>query len=154
MRTWTSSCLAATLLLALLLGITPAASGAGPRPSTLETGDPVALAQGLIYRGAYATAIQVLEEAVAEDPQSADAYSLLGFANRKLGRYDEALVHYERALALDPQHLGALEYLGELYVETGERAAAEELLTRLDEACPAGCEERDDLAAAIAGSGG
>lgn len=143
-----------TLSFAVSVAMTPAALGAGPRPSAVNENDVVAQAQRLIDRGAYATAIPLLEGALAEDPQSADAYSLLGFASRKLGRYDEALAHYQQALTIDPQHLGALEYLGELYVETGQLSNAEAMLARLAEACPQGCEEHEDLAAAIAGHGG
>ncbi len=88
--------------------------------------------------------------AVRDQPKNADAHNLLGFSHRKLDKPETAKKHYDRALAIDPAHKGALEYLGELYLETGDLQAAEALLARLVAACPDGCEERDDLAEEIA----
>ncbi len=53
-------------------------------------------------------------------------------------------------MKLDPKHKGALEYLGELNLQTGDLKGAEALLTRLAAACPGGCEEREDLTKQIA----
>jgi cytochrome c-type biogenesis protein CcmH/NrfG len=47
----------------------------------------------------------------------------------------------------------AREYLGELYVETGETAKAREHLGLLQKLCPQGCEELEDLEKAIAQGG-
>lgn len=108
-------------------------------------------ARGLIDAGDYEAAIPVLEGLAAAEPADADAANLLGFANRKLGRLDEAGVWYTRALAADPGHLGALEYQGELFIMLGDTDAAGANLDRLTELC-GDCEEREDLAAAIAGA--
>src|SRR5258708_8613384 len=82
--------------------------------------------------------------------QHADVYNLMGFSLRKTGDYKQAYTFYRKALDFDPVHKGALEYLGELYVETGEMAKARENLAALEKLCPASCEERDDLEKAIA----
>ena len=108
-------------------------------------------ARGLIDAGDFASAVPVLEGLAASDPANADAANLLGYAHRKLGQLDEAGVWYTRALAADPGHLGALEYQGELFLMLGDPVAAKANLDRLTEICGA-CEEREDLAAAIAGS--
>jgi Flp pilus assembly protein TadD len=73
------------------------------------------------------------------------AYNLLGFSYRKTKEFDLAERNYLRALRLNPEHKGALEYMGELYLETGRRTEAEELLALLQKLCPDGCEELDDL---------
>ena len=57
---------------------------------------------------------------VADTHQHADVYSLMGFSLRKTGDYATALTFYKKALDFDANHKGAREYLGELYVETGE----------------------------------
>ena len=82
--------------------------------------------------------------------QHADVFNLLGFSLRKTGDYQRALTYYKKALDFDPQHLGALEYLGELYVETKQIDKAKEQLAKLVALCPKGCEEREDLEKAIA----
>ena len=84
----------------------------------------------------------------------ADVYNLLGFSLRKTRDYDNALYNYQKALELDPKHKGAHEYLGELYVETGQMDKAKAMLASLQKLCPSGCEEREDLEKAIAASPG
>jgi Flp pilus assembly protein TadD len=99
--------------------------------------------------GEHAAALAKLEAAALSSPDNADLENECGFALRKLGRFDEALAHYDRALRLDPDHRGAHEYLGELHLQRGDVALARALLSGLDRLCPAGCEERDELDAAI-----
>jgi tetratricopeptide (TPR) repeat protein len=81
--------------------------------------------------------------------QTADVYSLMGFALRKTGDRPQAMTYYRKALEMDPSHKGALEYQGELFVEIGQIDKARENLARLNRLCMFGCEERDDLREAI-----
>jgi tetratricopeptide (TPR) repeat protein len=82
--------------------------------------------------------------------QHADVYNLMGFSLRKSGDPKQAYTFYRKALDFDPQHKGALEYLGELYVETGQVDKARENVAQLKKLCPSGCEELADLEKAIA----
>ncbi|MGA7608844.1 MAG: tetratricopeptide repeat protein [Xanthobacteraceae bacterium] len=82
--------------------------------------------------------------------QHADVYNLMGFSLRKTGDYKQAYTFYRKALDFNPENKGALEYLGELYVETGEVEKAKENVALLQKICPAGCEELEDLREAIA----
>ena len=86
---------------------------------------------------------------IAGDSQNADAWNFLGFSHRNLKSYDQALDAYQKALAIDPEHRGANEYLGELDLRTGDLAKAKERLEKQDDACIFGCEEFDDLKQAI-----
>jgi tetratricopeptide (TPR) repeat protein len=97
------------------------------------------------YRGALAEMTPMLET-----HQHADLYNLMGFSLRKIGDYKQALTFYNKALDFDAVHKGAHEYLGELYVETGQIEKAKEQLAVLGKICPAGCEELTDLQQAIA----
>src|SRR5271166_6079543 len=85
--------------------------------------------------------------------QHADVYNLMGFSLRKTGDYQQAYTFYRKALDFDPNHKGALEYLGELYVETGQVDKAKENIVRLQQLCPSGCEELADLEKAVSASG-
>ena len=96
----------------------------------------------------YAAALTELRD-LAEDVQQADVYNLLGFALRKTGDFKTSLTYYTKALELQPDHKAAREYLGELYVETGNMEKAKEQLAALAKLCPGGCEEREDLQKAI-----
>jgi Flp pilus assembly protein TadD len=82
--------------------------------------------------------------------QHADVYNLMGFSLRKTGDTKQAYTFYRKALDFDPEHKGALEYLGELYVEIGQVDKARENVVLLKKLCPSGCEELADLEQAIA----
>ena len=84
-----------------------------------------------------------------ETYQHADVYNLMGFSLRKTGDQKQAFTFYRKALDFDPQHKGALEYLGELYVETGQIEKAKANAEQLKKLCPSGCEELADLQEAI-----
>jgi Flp pilus assembly protein TadD len=118
--------------------------------STAAVDADYAAAARLVGEERFAEALQLLVRVVARDPANADAHNLLGFSQRKLGLVSEALVSYGRALDLNPDHIGAHEYLGELHAERGDIGRAEEHLARLAQLCPLGCEAHDDLMRAIA----
>lgn len=98
----------------------------------------------------YRSAISFLIKAADETPDNADVYNLLGFSYRKLGELDKSLTFYNRALSIDPKHRGANEYIGELFLQTGDLSQAEKHLKVLDKACFFGCEEYDELKEEIA----
>ena len=78
-------------------------------------------------------------------PDNADALNLMGFTERKLGDPTDSLTYYNKALAQNPNHLGANEYLGELYLEMKDVKKAEERLAVLQQACGGTCEEYQEL---------
>jgi Tfp pilus assembly protein PilF len=103
----------------------------------------------LIEDGDYGTANAKLEKALAEDPGDADLLNLLAFSHRKSMHFDLALKYYQMALKIDPEHRGANEYLGELYLQMDRLDLALERLEVLDKDCFFGCEEFDELEDAI-----
>jgi Flp pilus assembly protein TadD len=102
-----------------------------------------------IERKDWAGAIAALDKYAARNPNDADTQNLLGYAYRKQGKMDEAFKHYDRALKLDPKHLGAHEYVGEAYLMVGKPEKAREHLAALQKLCNK-CEELEDLEKAIA----
>jgi len=95
-------------------------------------------------------AYELLAAEVLRDADNADIHNLLGYAARKLGNLAESEAHYFKALSLDPKHKGALEYMGELYLTLNRPDEALKLLERLEKICWLGCDEEDELRAAIA----
>lgn len=144
-------------ILVLAIGLAPALalgmggdSGGGNAPETkvenpLYDAD-VKAVRAKDFRGA----IPLLEKVVAADAKNADAFNYLGFSHRKLGEFDKALGHYQTALNLKPDHRGAHQYIGELYLELNDLKRDEEHLARLDRLCLFGCEEYTDLKSAVA----
>ena len=99
--------------------------------------------------GNFEAAVGYFSQVVNTDPTSTDAYNLLGFSYRKLGNVDLAFENYNAALEIDANHLGANEYIGELYLEIDDLAKAEKHLEVLDAACFYGCDAYSDLKSAI-----
>jgi tetratricopeptide (TPR) repeat protein len=85
-----------------------------------------------------------------EDP---DVANLIGYASRKLGRYEDAKIWYERALAVDPNHTLTWSYLGMWYAEQGNVLKAKEELAKVESICGnTDCREYKLLQAAIDGT--
>ena len=102
-----------------------------------------------VSNGTYQLAIKYLLKAAKTSPDNPDVYNLLGFSHRKLDKVEESFMYYNRALKLNPRHLGANEYIGELYLRTNNLKKAEEHLKLLDDICFFGCDEYDDLKESI-----
>ena len=106
-------------------------------------------ARALVEAKKFDQALPALRQLDQQSPNNPDVLNLIGFSLRKTGKMDEALGYYQRALALNPKHLGANEYLGELYLETNQPEKAKERLEVLRQACGS-CEEFQDLQKQIA----
>ena len=143
-----------TIILGLLVGfplLALAAGGGGDSSdsSSFSEPDTYSKAKSLVEDGEFEAAIPVLFDAIREDDQNADAYNLLGFTHRKTGRIEVALKYYRKALALNPRHRGAHEYLGEAFLELGDLDSAKKHLAFLDKDCTFGCREYAMLKKAI-----
>jgi Flp pilus assembly protein TadD len=99
----------------------------------------------------FKSAVGSLTKAVQENPNDADAHTMLGYSYRKLGTFDKSMEHYQKALKIDSNHRSTHEYLGELYLDMNQPANAEIQLQALKKACPffGKCAEYDDLKEAI-----
>jgi tetratricopeptide (TPR) repeat protein len=102
-------------------------------------------AVSLINEKRYEEAITYLNDARWAAGPHPDILTYLGFANRKLQRYDAAEDYYQSALQVFPKHRGALEYYGELKLERGDVAGAKSNLAKLEAICGFGCNEADEL---------
>ncbi len=107
-------------------------------------------AKALIEARNYSAAMPLLQQVVAKDARNADAYNLMGYATRKSGDPNGSLQYYNQALAIDPKHIGAHEYVGEAYLMLDRLPEAEQHLARLDSLCVFGCTEYRMLKSAIA----
>lgn len=101
------------ILFLLILVLSPgawAAGTAGEGGGQFTSDDPAyAEAIQAIKAQEFDRAARLLQDVVDRNPDNIDALSSLGYANTRLGRYDQAKRRYARALALQPGHLGARE---------------------------------------------
>ena len=102
-----------------------------------------------IEKSDYSTAIPLLRKELEKNPGNADAHNYMGYVLRKRNDLKNSAVHYEKALEIDPKHLGALEYQGELFLTLGNLDLAKANLEKLDKLCWLGCDEYDDLKASV-----
>ena len=150
------------LVLATAPAIAVTMGSESERPASTEE-DAYAQGAAAFEREDWPAVVDHMTRAVEQRPWHDDAYNLMGFALRKLGDYERALQSYDRALGLNPHHRGALEYLGEAYLELDQPARAKETLDRLEVACrrtaaagsdggwQSGCEEWQELSEAYEG---
>ena len=71
-------------------------------------------------------AAKEFEKAIGYRPDFYQAHGSLGYAYRKLGRYDESLAAYNRSLSLNPEYAEAIEYRAEAYLGLNRIDAAQE----------------------------
>ena len=138
--------------LALAFGVSAqvaAMPSADPAPAARSKNPDFDAGKAAIAKEDWANAIVALKRATAVEPNNPEAHNLLGYATRKSGDAQGSLAHYQQALALDPRHLGAHEYIGEAYLMLNDLPRAEEHLRRLSDLCTFGCKEERALKAAI-----
>ena len=97
----------------------------------------------------YEKALKLLVKSNKKKPNSADTLNYLGFTSRKLGDFEKGENYYLEGLAIEPNHEGINEYLGELYVATNRIDLANERLEIL-KSC--NCEEYQELKEIIDGT--
>ena len=98
----------------------------------------------LIKNEKYSEAIKGLEKILEQNKykQDPDILTHYAFALRKTKNFPKAEEYYLKALSIDPKHRGALEYIGELYVDTKRSELANATLKKLEN-CR--CEEYAEL---------
>ena len=87
----------------------------------------------LMHAKKFAEAQVKFEQALAENPNFAEAHNNLGYSLRKQGpqNYSKALEHYNKAIQLKPNLAEAYEYRGVLFLKMGRKVDAEKDLATL-----------------------
>ena len=97
----------------------------------------------------YKKALKLLLISNKKKPNNPDILNYLGFTSRKLGEFKKGENYYLEGLAIEPNHVGINEYLGELYVVTNRIELAKE---RLNVLTNCNCEEYNELKEIIEGT--
>ena len=114
-------------------------------------------AYDLVYAKEFDKSLKLLKKIAKRNDlgdMKADVYNLLGFSYRKNDNpdLDKAFESYKIALEANPEHAGAHEYLGELYIKMGKKSMAEEMLAKLETIAGTNSDEYKKLKKAIANS--
>jgi tetratricopeptide (TPR) repeat protein len=98
----------------------------------------------------YQKAVTLIKHAKKyEKKGKTDTLNYLGFTTRKLGDFENGEKYYLEGLAIEPNHIGINEYLGELYVVTNRIDLAKE---RLNVLANCNCDEYNELKEIIEGT--
>ncbi len=139
-----SGAFTAIALAALLLNAVPAAAMGNSDPAE-KAAENYQDAVRAVKSKNYDEAVDKLKEVLEADSRNANALNYMGYSYRKLGKYDLAFNYYTRALAVDPDHKGANEYIGEAYLEKNMPEKARVHLDKLAKLCNSSCEEYTEL---------
>lgn len=94
-----------TVLIILLLGFVAAASAQEETPALTK-------AVYLVKSGDYALAAEFCTRAIANDPESAQAYYIRGYAYYKSGEINNAIDNFDKTIELQPEYADAYYYRG------------------------------------------
>lgn len=125
-------------------GTTPAPTGASKTAKS-----ELAKISTILYRKDYKNARAQLLVINRQFPNNADVNNLLGYTSRKMKLYSASATYYNKALRIDPKHLDALEYQGELFVATKKIPMAKRNLVKLENICGVNCSQYKKLKKAI-----
>ena len=146
------------LLTLLFISSSVYAASSDDSSTSITAGDQVIKlydkAYELVYYEKFNKSIKLLEKIAKRKDlgeKKADVYNLLGFSYRKQSEpnLDKAFEAYKIALEANPEHLGAHEYLGELYITLGNMNKANEMLLKLETIAGTNSMEYRKLKAAI-----
>ncbi len=148
-------------LIILLIILSYDAYGAGTESSTDistnnldQINNLYELAEKHINNKSYDKSLKLLKKLTKREDlgnKRADIYNLLGFSYRKLENpnLDKSFAAYMMALELEPKHIGAHEYLGELYLMRDQKDKALGMLEKLEKLAGKNAAEYKDLQKAI-----
>jgi len=139
-----------TLLLVTSLNPSFAADNSGPSTTNESTStesfeSKLEKARKLVDQKKWKSAISELKKLSKTNKSNADVWNLLGFAARNSGDLKNSATYYKKALSIDPKHLGALEYQGELFLKLKQVDKAKKNLELLKNYCGTSCAEYKDL---------
>jgi tetratricopeptide (TPR) repeat protein len=107
-------------------------------------------ARQLILDGQYEAGITAMHALGRDDHP--DVANYIGYANRKMGNYDQSKIWYEAALKADPSHVRTWSYYGMWHMEQGNRLKALDNLQKVQLICGnTSCEEYRQLKDVIDG---
>jgi tetratricopeptide (TPR) repeat protein len=120
-----------------------------PSAATKSVQSELSRISAMVYKKDFRNARAQLIVVDREFPNNADVNNLLGFTSRKLKQYAASAGYYTKALRIDPEHLDALEYQGELFVTTKKMNMAKRNLVKLQKLCGVNCSQYKKLKKAI-----
>ena len=90
----------------------------------------------LLQAGLAGAAQKAFQKAITASPDDLYSYNRMGIALRKQKKFKEAILNYQKALALDPKNENLYYNLGRAFFEAGDNKRAGEALSKAIEISP------------------
>ena len=103
-------------------------------------------AENLYLNGEYGSAQNIFISQLNKSEKNDYVLFRIADCSGKLGKSD---AYYKKALQIDPMHKGALEYQGELFLQLGKLADAQQNLKKIQKICWLPCNAEKQLEKAI-----
>lgn len=139
----------AAVALSLLVAVTSSVGMAENRQTDPRSAALEAQGRSQLQAGQLQMAVDSFEAALTVDPSNSRVYLDLAEAARRQGLQGKAIHYYRETLERDPKNFAALSGEGEALLEKGAVEKARRNLAQLQSLCGAGCNESQELAAAI-----
>lgn len=94
------------------------------------------LIRGYLYQSRFEEALALCERAIANLPEHAGLYVVLGEIYHRLERYDDAVAAFQKAIDLEPENALGYRALADLQESTNDLVAAVDICRRLVEMNP------------------
>jgi tetratricopeptide (TPR) repeat protein len=92
----------------------------------------------LAKAGDYQDALDLL--GAVKNQNDVRVLTMTGYSTRKLGKIDEGMAYYMKALSIDPNSVNTREYLGEAYLQKKDLPDAKGQLVEIKNRCGTSCE--------------
>ena len=102
----------------------------------MSISDLILRANRLLEEGDSGTSLELLREAVARQPSNVAALELMAEAAQRSGHWEEAEFALKSALGMQPDNIGLLLRLGEVYIAENELSAARDVFRDITERSP------------------
>jgi tetratricopeptide (TPR) repeat protein len=97
----------------------------------------------LAKAGDYQDALDLL--GAVKNQNDVRVLTMTGYSTRKLGKIDEGMTYYMKALSIDPNSVTTREYLGEAYLQKKDLPDAKAQLVEIQNRCGTTCESFTEL---------
>jgi serine/threonine protein kinase/predicted TPR repeat methyltransferase len=121
-------------------------SPSNPNPQNSALNDEMAKGKELHQQGRYEEAIKVYSDALVKNPNDSDLHFLMGASKKSLGKSQEALLEFQRAVELDDRNQKAWEQIGDLLMNRMDYNGAEKAFLKSSELDPSAAPTWEGLA--------
>jgi serine/threonine protein kinase/tetratricopeptide (TPR) repeat protein len=117
-----------------------------PVQPTGDLGQQMNEAKALHQKGRYEDAIKIYQDLLEKNPKNAEIHFLLGASKKSVGKTQEALLEFQKAIEIDDHHQKAWEQIGDLLMNRMDYRGAENAFLKSSSLNPSAAPSWEGLA--------